>query len=352
MAKTTGSAAVAERPGDSVWLSTLPTPRIAAVSGSTRPSTELNRAVRPATGDLAGLAGAVTDLTVSHDGRYLVAAHFGEDAVSVIDIATLTVSSVVADVAEPSAVAASDRAYIRSASITEDSVVAVDLETGLPLAAREVGLGARGLAVSKSGDLIYVARSADDLADIAVIDVESGHISTIAVAREAGASIDTVRVNAAGTRLYAALTTSDGGALVVVDVRTGRVLSTIDVGDSIGDIAVHSDGRRVFVTGWDAESGAVLRIVDIGAGRVVHTVETGGGLSAQVIVTTGGVYLADGREVVVVDAATARIVERIDVGRSVSCLAVSRDGSCLYVGDYEGSISALDVRSAGLRAAS
>ena len=352
MANTTGGAAVAERTADSVWLSALPIPRIAAVSGLVRPSAELLLAVRPAAGELAGLSGAVTDLAVTHDGRHLVAAHFGEDTVSVIDIATLTVSSVVSGIAEPYAVAASDRAYVRSASISEDSVVAVDLDTGVPLAAREVGVGARGLAVSKSGDLVYVARSTEDVADIAVIDVESGHVSTIKVSREPGASVDTVRVNAAGNRLYATLTTTAGGALVAIDVRSGRVLNTIAVGASIGDIAVHPDDRRVFVTGWDADLGGVLRIVDTGAGRVVHTIEMGAGLPSQVIVTSGCAYLADGNEVVVVDTATARIAERIDIGRPVSCLAVSRDGSCLYVGDYEGAVAALEVRSAGLRAAS
>lgn len=352
MANKTGSAAVAERPADSVWLSTLPTPRIAPVSGSARPSAEMLRAVRPAVGELAGLPGAVTDLAVSHDGRHLVAAHLGEDAVSIIDVATLSVSAVVPGIAEPYAVAASDRAYIRSASISEDSVVAVDLNTGLPLAAREVGVGARGLAVSKSGDLVYIARSTEDLAEIAVVDVESGHVSTIVVAREYGASVDAVRVDAAGNRLYAALSTAAGGALVVIDVRTGKVLKTIAVGVSVGDIAVHPDGRRVFVTGWDDDLGGVVRIVDTAAGRVVHTVEIMGGLPAQVILTAGAAYLADGHEVVVIDTATARIVERIDIGRPVSCLAVSRDASCLYVGDYQGAVAALEVRSAGLRAAS
>lgn len=354
MAKTTGGAAVVDRPADSVWLSTLPTPRIAAISGlvpAVRPSADLTRVVRPVAGMLSGLPGAVTDLAVSHDGRHLVAAHLGEDAVSVVDIATLSVSAVVPGVAEPYAVAVADRAYVRSASMAEDAVVAVDLNTGAPLAGREVGVGARGLAVSRSGDLLYVARSADGIAEIAVIDVESGRISTIEVSRESGASVDVLRVNLAGNRLYAALNSEAGGALVAIDVRSGRVLNTIRVGDSIGDIAVHPDDRRVFVTGWDAERGGVLRIVDTGAARVVHTLSMAG-IPAQVVVTAGTVYLADGDEVVVVDIATGRVVDHIDMERPVSCLAVSQDGTHLYVGDYEGSIAALAVRSADLRAAS
>lgn len=354
MAKTTGSTAVADRPADSVWLSTLPTPRIAAVSGlvsAVRQSADLVRAVRPAAGVLSGMPGAVTDLAVSHDGRSLVAAHLGQDAVSVVDVATLSLRSVCHGIAEPFAVAVSDRAYVRSASITEDNVVAVDLDTGAALAAREVGVGARGLAVSRSGELVYVARSADGVAEVVVVDAESGHLSTIDIARAAGASVDALRINAAGSRLYAALNSATGGTLVAVDVRSGRVLNTVAVGSSIGDIAVHPDERRVFATGWDPERGGVLHIVDTGAARTVHTIATGG-TPAQVVLTAGAAFVAVGDDVVVIDTATARIVDRIDIGRPVSCLAVSRDGTHLYAGDFEGTLVAMAVRSADLRAAS
>lgn len=350
MANTTGGTAVAERPADSVWLSTLPTPRIAAISGlipAVRPSAEMLKAVRPVAGVLSGLSGAVTDLAVSHDGRHLVAAHLGEGAVSIIDVANLAVESVVSGIAEPYAVDVSDRAYVRSASFSEDNVTAVDLGTGAVLAAREVGTGARGMAVSRSGDLVYVARSTEDSANIAVVDVESGHISTIEVSRAAGASVDVLRVNSAGNRIYAALTTSNGGALVSVDVRSGRVLNTVAVGESIGDISVHPDDRRVFVTGWDAELGGVLRVVDTGAGRVVHSIAMDG-LPTQVVVTAGAVYVADGQQVAVIDPATLRVMDRIDISRPVSCLAISRDSSHLYVGDFDGGVSALSIQSAGI----
>jgi len=66
------------------------------------------------------------------------------------------------------------------------------------------------------------------------------------------------------------------------------------------------------------------------------------------------VLLANGREVTVLDAATLRPVNHIELGKPVSCLAVSRDGSRLYVGDYDGAVTALEMRTArpDLRAAS
>ena len=355
MVKMTGGTALAERPGDSVWLSTLPTTPKPAQSDSlpaVRPAAHLMPITRPAEGLLSGLPGAVTDLAVSHDGRHLVAAHYGQDAVSVIDVATLAVVAAVSGIAEPYAVSIADRAYVRSASIAEDCVVAVDLDSGAKLAARELGTGAQGLAVSPDGDVLYVARVADEAAVIAVIDVESGAVSTIPVAHAVGASIDTVRINRAGTRLYAALTTATGGALLMIDVRNGQV-QNVQVGESIGDIAVDRNDRRIFMTGWDPEFGGVLRIVDTASARLVHTIAIGG-MPVGLLVTGGAVYVADGEDVVVIDASTARVVNRIDMGRPVSCLAVSQDGTHLYVGDYEGSVAAMPVQSAGLglRAAS
>jgi YVTN family beta-propeller protein len=367
MATTTGGTALAARPTDSAWLASLPNNplpnnplpnnplpkhRHATVSSDTLPAVPLHRVSRLAEGALTGLPGAVTELGVSRDGRHLVAAHYGADAASVIDTATLTVATTVPGIAEPYAVATADRAYLRSASIWEDGVVAVDLESGAALAARKVGVGAGGLAVGPAGEALYVARSADDVADIAVIDVESGTVTAIPVIAAPGAAIDAVRINGAGTRLYAALSTAAGGALVVIEIRTGRV-QFISVGAAITDIAVHGDDRRAFVTGWDPAQGAVLHVVDTSSARVLATTPVDG-VPVGIIAGEAAVYLAHGEQVSVFDAHTVRLSSNVDVGKPVSCLAVSRDGTRVYVGDYEGGITALAVQalSKGLRAAS
>ena len=356
MANTTGVTAVAERPTDTVRLSTLSSPRIASTSDllpAVRPAADVNRTARAALGVLSGLPGAVTDMAVSHDGRPLVAAHYGDDTVSVIDVSTLTVSATVSGIAEPYAVATADRAYVNSASDVEDTVVAIDLKAGAALAAKEITVGARGLAVSPDGTALYVARSGDQVADIAVIDVESGKCKTIAVTRTVNDWVDTVRINADGTRLYAALNTDLGGSLVVIDVRARRVLHTIALEGTIGDIAVDRDNRRVLVTGWDAELGGVVRVVDAVAGRVVDTIAVDG-LAVQVVVSGTTAYLVDGQEIAVIDTVAAQIVDRIDTDRPVSCITVSLDGTRLYVADYDGAITAMELAKADreLRAAS
>lgn len=352
MATRTGAAAVAEKSTDSLWLAALPKPGIAALRDrlpSVRSGADLALAVRPAEGVVAGLPGAVTDLTVSQDGRSLLAAHYGDDAVSIIDVATLTVRAMVPGIAEPYALAAStDRVYVSSASVFDDSVLAVDTLVGTELAAKDVTVTARGLAVSPAGDVLYVARCGDGYADVAVIDVESGNTRTIA--RTPGASADTVRLSPDGTRLFVTLTTARGGALLVVDTRSKRVVRNVSIGGSIGDIAVHADGRGVFATGWDARLGGILVVVDTAAGRVVDTIAVDG-MPTQVILGGNRAYLVDVDRIAIVNVVKRQVIDHIAIGRPVSCIAVSRDDSCLYVGDYDGTVTAFSVQAA-LRTAS
>lgn len=344
------ATAVAPRPTEALWLAPLP----GGVSPDRSPARVTPQA---ATGVLGGLSGAVTDMAFSRDGRVLVAAHYGDDAVSAIDTETLTLRGVTHGVAEPSALAVSDRAYVGSAAVADDRVVAIDLATGAALADREIGATVRGLALSPSGDSLYVARCADngdhgrDGADVAVIGVENGRMATIPVARGADAAIGAVRISSDGSRLYAALTTAAGSAIAVIDTRSRRTLRTIAVRGSVSDIAVHRDGARVIVVGWDAGHGGIVTVVDTAVGRAVATIAVGG-QPTQVVTAGDRAYVARGEDVVVIDVVTARTVDTIATHRTVSCIAVSPDRTVLYAADYEGTLTATALAGSRLRAAS
>jgi DNA-binding beta-propeller fold protein YncE len=349
MARTTGATAVAERPTDALWLAALPrlTSTVDRLPVSTRPQAEA------AEGAVSGLPGAVTDMAVSADGRSLVLALYGHDMVCAVDTGTLTVTGVVADVAEPFALSVADRAYVTSAANSGDSLVAVDLDFSVALAERAMNTSARGLAVTPAGDIAYVARCGDDVADIVAVEVVSGRMTVIPVARGAGVTVDAVRLSADGKRLYATLRTDAGSALAVVDTRARKVVQTIAVDGTIGDIAVHRDGRRIFATCWDDEIGGVLTVIDAGAGRVVDTLAVSG-LPTQVVLTGTRAYVLTGDQISVFDTATGGFVDTIEIGWPVSCLAVNFAGTRLYIADFEGSVVARAVSAAGprLRAAS
>lgn len=348
MAKTTGAAAVAEKPADALWLAALPTPRITVAQDRLPAPVQ----AEPTEGVVSGLPAAVTDMALSRDGRLLVAAHYGADAVSVIDASDLTVRAIIDGVAEPHTPAVTDRAYVSSAGIAEDGIVAIDLTTGVALATREIDGSVRGLTANSAGDVVFVARCDDDGADITAVTVETGALTAIPVSRTPGAALTAVRLSADGARLYAALVTDDGDSVVVLDVRSRRVLRTIGVPGSIGDIAVHRDGRRVFATGWDDNLGGVLTVVDTRTGRVVDTIVIGTAVT-QVTLTAMHAYLLAGEEIAVVNVATGNIVDSISVGRPVACMAVNSDGSRLYIADYDGTVEARSTAGdSRLRAAS
>ena len=65
-----------------------PDPPVHDALPAIRTSAQVQRAVHPAEGVLS-ICPAATDLAVSSDGRHLVAAHYGQDAVSLIDVDTL-----------------------------------------------------------------------------------------------------------------------------------------------------------------------------------------------------------------------------------------------------------------------
>ena len=341
----TAGVAVAERvaAAHSIWLSTLPTIRRAPVA-------ELVPLAEPVTAPMVTVAGAVaaghgpiSDMAVSRDGRCLVAAHYGADVVSIVDTATLSVTATVTNVAEPYAVAVADRAYVSTASTDDESVVAIDTTTGVAFAAKDIDASARAVAVSPAGDVLYVARTGDDLPDIAAIDIESGATRVIAIPAAPGASIEALRVSADGTRLFAALTTVTGGTLLIIDTRSRAVERAVAIAGSIGDIAATPNGRRVFATGWDAELGGVVNVIDVAAARVTDTIGVGG-MPTQLVVGHGGelVYVVDRNEVVVLCATTNEVVDTIAAGGQLSCLAAGPDGR-LFAADYAGAISVLQV---------
>jgi YVTN family beta-propeller protein len=341
----TAGVAVAERvaAAHSMWLSTLPTIRRA-------PLAELVPLAEPVTAPMVTVAGAmaaghgpISDMAVSPDGRCLVAAHYGADLVSIVDTATLSVTATVTGVAEPYAVVVADRAYVTTASTDDESVVAIDTTTGVAFAAKDIDACARALAVGPAGDVLYVARTGDDLPDIAAIDIESGATRVIAIPAAPGASIEALRVSADGTRLFAALTTVTGGTLLIIDTRSRAVERAVAVAGSIGDIAATPNGRKVFATGWDAELGGVVNVVDVPAARVTDTIGVGG-MPTQLVIGHGGefAYVVDRNEIVVLCTATNEVVDTIAAGGHLSCLAVGPDG-CLYAADYAGGISVLQV---------
>jgi DNA-binding beta-propeller fold protein YncE len=296
--------------------------------------------------------GAISGIAVSPDGDRVMATHYHDDHVSVIANGgdRPQVRSVI-DTGEPFAVVLSPtgRSYISTTSTAYDSIVAFDVNSDRVDAVYPVAHSVTDLAVSPDGRYVYASRNAVNGADIAVLDTKTGRDDTIGIAAVPGTTTECVRVSPDGNRLYVAANGPSVAELMVIDAHQKQVLSTVQIGSPIRDVAVSPDGATAYVASCAADFSAVLDVVDTRTGRVTSTHKIGEitGYLTQLTLSRDGerAYLVSDEGVTVLDTLTTNVIETIAHGSQPSCVVESPDGSRLYIGDYAGSVTVLAITS-------
>ncbi|MGB8406613.1 MAG: YncE family protein [Mycobacterium sp.] len=285
--------------------------------------------------------GAVGDLARS--GGLLVATSFADNIVSLIDPVTRTIQDVTVD-GEPFAVAVTDdRAYVAMSSDLFDGVAVIDLQSRTVIADYTLAAGVVALAVSPDGKQVFAGHSAEGSVDVAVIDVPAERVSTIHIASGAAISIDALAVDHTGHRLYVATTDEVGSHLVVVDTATARLRGNVVIGAPIRSLALGPDSTAYVLTSDLCDRGE-LHLVDLAARRVTGRYAIGDAPTQLVLSTDGArAYIVDYDRVTVFCTLNNQIVDTIYTKVQPSCLAVSGDGSRLYVADCAGDITAVAV---------
>jgi YVTN family beta-propeller protein len=308
------------------------------------------------TGEIAGKLGAVSGLAISPNGGLLMATHYGDDSFSVIDTDSEAVAQTVTDVDEPFAVAMSEesagRAYISSASATYDSVLAFDVSANRVVETYPLADGVIDVAVSPNGRHLYAGRTGADGADIAILDTATGDVQAIAVAA-AGTVTERLRLSADGRMLYVAANGASTAELVVVDTQRNRVLSTVEIGSPIRDIALSPDGATAYVGSCGPDFGTVLDVVDVRDARkcsVAATYKIGdiAGVVSSLTLSRDGsrAYLVGDTGVTVLSTRTHDVIGSIATGAQPSCAVESPAGNRLYIADYAGTVTVLAVDAA------
>jgi DNA-binding beta-propeller fold protein YncE len=302
----------------------------------------------------------VSGIAVTPDGATLVVTHRGDDSFSLIDTAKGAVAEAVVDIDEPFAVAISDtpsrRVYVSSATAAYDSVLAFDTDANRVVATYPLAFSVTDLAVSPDGRYVYAGRTGANGADVSVLDTATGHDDAISVTTYPGASTGCVRVSPDGRRLYVAVNGASTAEFVVIDARQNRVLSTVEIGSPIRDIALSPNGSTAYIGSCSADFGTVLDVLDIGDVRDVGKLAVTGtykfgdvaGLLAQLTVSRDGqrVYLVGDQSVMVLSTTTQDIIGTIEIDGQPSCAIESPDGKRLYIGDYAGAVTVLGIAAA------
>jgi YVTN family beta-propeller protein len=239
-----------------------------------------------------------------------------------------------------------------------------------PAAAWVSGPGA--LAISPDGQRLYVADGAHFA--VAVVDTATNQLITaIPLVDGPLPPVSAVSPNASGL-LIAGLAVSPDGAqlyvtsghtLSVISTPTNSVVAAVKVGKLPTTIAVSPDGQRVYVRD---NFGSTLSVIDPHADQVIATIRveaqgTSLFINPDGVYPTGLVISPDGKKlyvanrgykansrppalnntVSVIDAASERVEQTVDVHGAPWALAVSPDGRRIYVTHDDPSNSQVDT---------
>ncbi len=288
--------------------------------------------------------GAIADLAVSTDGTTIVATHYGDDSVSVIDADAMVAGSAVYVPGEPLLVTAAERrAYVTVTDQSYDSIAVIDTKTKRIISTYQVAGNATDVAVSPDGTRIFVGHVARDGVGLAVINT-FGRLNTIDIADGAGRTVDAVRVSPNGRLVYVATSDADSGRLMVVDAAEGRVIREVPIASPIRDVALSRDGALAYVASFHTHWGGSVDVIDTAINEITAKVGIGGAPMQMVVSFDGArVYIADYEHVAVLCTETNSIVDTLTVTAEPSCVAVSPDSSRLYIADHAGAITVMSV---------
>jgi YVTN family beta-propeller protein len=256
-----------------------------------------------------GVGSRPIGVTFSPNGSRIYVTNSGSDTVSVIDAATTAVIATVPVGSFPQGVAITpdgSRAYVGSSFSHFVSVLAT--ATNTVTGTIDIGRDSTALAITPDGSRAYVTSTGTGF--VSVIDTATNTlIATIATA----ASPVGIDITPDGSRVYVA--NNLGGAVSVIDTATNHVIATVAMVQPNG-VAITPDGSRAYVTSNPTGSGFVSAI-NTATNKVIAKVRVGPNAQLLAITPDGtGVYVAcfGADSVFVVNTATNTVAATVGVG--------------------------------------
>ncbi len=293
-----------------------------------------------------GTDSKLATINVIKTNPYAYVTNYDSNTVSVIDIATNTVTATVNVGYNPFGIVANQagtKVYV--ANYNSNNISVIDTATNTVTATVNVESNPIGIAVSPDGKKVYVANAMSD--NVSVIDTAN---NTVIASVNVWSHPIGVAVTPDGTKVYVA---NLYGGVSVIDTATNTVTASVPAVYPLG-IAVNSDGSKAYVTNsdiydyYDIDSQAVS-VINTTTNNVTSIVGVNGPTTGIVFNQAGTkVYVASwgSGKVYVIDAATNNVTTTVIVGSHPEGIAISPDGSKLYVAN-EGSnnVSVIDTNT-------
>ncbi|HEY1309093.1 MAG TPA: bifunctional YncE family protein/alkaline phosphatase family protein [Vicinamibacterales bacterium] len=170
-----------------------------------------------------------------------------------------------------------------------------------------------GVGFSPSGDRIWVGGGAGNDARIFRQLPDGSYTADGTIPISGGSAPSGLSLNANGSRVYIALNQTN--LVAVIDTATRAILTRIPVGTYPYTTVMSADGTKVYVSNW--------------GGRVPGPTDTTDGMFPVAVDPRTGIPISG--TVSVISTATNTVMTSIDVGLHPTGMALSPDGSRLYV---------------------
>ena len=282
-----------------------------------------------------------TGMTVNSAGTTGYVTNEGDNTVSVINLATGTVSGTVTlpSGSDPQDVvlnAAGTVGYVTDAGTTPGTVSVLNLTTNPPTVSSAVTLpnGAEptSMTVNPAGTAGFVVSGTSNTVTVLNLSANPPTV-TGTVVLPAGSDPTSVTVNPAGTE---ALVTNDNGTVSVLDVATNpaTVLATVPVGSDPTSVKVNPAGTVAYVT----NANGTVSVLDLTTSppTVIATVPVGSGPTSITLNPAGTLaYVTNSGDgtVSVLNLATSppTVIATVPVGSDPTSITMNPAGTIAYV---------------------
>ena len=206
----------------------------------------------------------------------------------------------------------------------ENRVMVIDIETNATVAFIPVGADPAGIAISQSGNRVYVTNANDST--VSVIDaLANTAIRVIPV----GSSPFGIAVNPQGTKVAVATFGGAGNAVSIIDTNSYAV-SSVTVGTGPVGVVFSPNGNRLYVSNLSGDSITVIDATTFTAIDSIHVATNPYGLAINSSGTR--LYVGHyGKSISVIDTGTRTVIANIALNSVPEWLTLSPDGSRLYV---------------------
>ena len=279
----------------------------------------------------AGMTALLVSVAAHAQGTAYVSSE-KDDALTMIDLATLTVKGTVPTCKRGRHIQLTPDRKIMVACTDSNAADVIDPATGKSLRRVPLGDEPEAFDISPDGKTIYVSN--EDAAEASFIDAASGKkLQSIKVGQEP----EGVKVSADGKTLYV---TSEVASLIhVIDVASAKIVKNVKVGKRPRRMAITPDGKELWVTN---ELGASVSIISTATQAVTDTIQLEvKGVRAQDITPVGILMTHDGKRAFValgkanhvafIDVASRKTTNLVLVGKRAWNVALDKAEARLFV---------------------